>query len=73
MHLEPLASLSADIEPWRARLLCTPNVWRRPPPIRAFVSLSPPDEALETWSYVNVINLRNFSYKYHIISAKFSA
>lgn len=68
MHLEPLASLSADIESWRARLLCTPNVWRRLPPIRAFVSLSPPDEALETWSYVaplkmHDLNIRPFACK----------
>ncbi|EPK1526956.1 hypothetical protein [Klebsiella pneumoniae] len=52
MHLELLASFSADIESWRARLLCTPHVWRRLPPMRAFASLSHQDETPEAWSYV---------------------
>ena len=52
MHLELLASFSADIESWLARLLCTPHVWRRLPPMRAFASLSHQDETPDAWTYV---------------------
>lgn len=56
---EALALLSTDIEPWRASLLCRPNVWRWLPSIRAFVALSPQDEVLEARSYVAPLKMHD--------------